>query len=168
MDERQHTALIHRNSALLQDLDDARAALQDTEDEMQVLRDALEEANQARAQASMRSSTSASNERVHIIELEHRVEDLERENADLADQVAQAREAIEEREAAIIEREETIRELDVDMEKGNDEIARLDRALQRAANERSESRAEVFEQVEEREEILNVGLSFLYRVLLSS
>ena len=155
VDERQHTALIHRNSALLQDLDDARAALQDTEDEMQILRDALDEANQTH-QISLRNSTSASNERVHIIELEHRVEELEQENAELADQVARASEEIEERGAAIAEREDTIHELDADLEKGNEEIVRLDRALQRAADERSESRAEVFEHWEEREEILNV------------
>ena len=133
----QHSALLDKYAALEDELENAKSVLQETNDELERLRDALEAAQ------SHRSSTSGGSR------MDRRLEELERRNQELEATLEDAQEAVAERDQLIESLEDANATLRLDVE-------HLDHERQRAMQERSESRAEVFEEREEREALEEV------------
>jgi chromosome segregation ATPase len=132
----QHNALLDKYATLEEELDNAKLVLQETNEELERLRDALEAAQ------SHRSSTSGSR-------MDRRVEELERRNEELEVTVEDALEAVAERDQLI----ESLEDANATLKLG---VEQLDHERQRAMQERSESRAEVIDEREERQALEEV------------
>lgn len=146
--ENERAALLDRQASLEDELDNTRGILEETNQEMDQLREALE-------RERARSSSSASNSRsvTSHTRLEQRIQALEEQNAQYAAELDDARDAIAERDQAIENIEDVNAALKLDLEQ-------LEHENRRALAERSESRAEVYEEREEREaleEVLTVA-----------
>ncbi len=133
------------NHHLQSDLDELRSLLQDNDSELRRLREELE-----RSRVNNRSSSSTS--RDHQSRLEKRIADYERESTELLAKLEEYALILEEKEHLIGDLDDKVASLEISNE-------RLELECQRLAQERSESRAEVYEQRLRHEDMEDVGLS---------
>ena len=142
------------NHQLQTDLDELRSLLQDNDSELRRLREELE-----RSRANNRSSSSTS--RDHHSRLEKRIADYEQENAEFLTKLEDYALILEEKEHVIGDLDDKVASLEISNE-------RLELECQRLAHERSESRAEIYEQRLRHEDMEDVGLFSLLSLCYTS